>query len=138
MKELPILSAPTCRGYRNKAQYPVAEKKGKAYAGFFKAGTHEVVENERCLILPEETDRVKTVVMDYVNQHHISVYDEVAHKGLLRHIYVRRGAVSGQILVCLVINGRSIPPAGGAAEENPRLHHTGAERQHQKGQRGAG
>ena len=109
LTELPILTAPTCRGYRNKAQYPVAAKKGKAYAGFFRAGTHEVVENERCLILPEETDRVKATVMGYVNQNHISVYDEVAHKGLLRHIYVRRGAVSGQILVCLVINGRSIP-----------------------------
>ena len=109
LAELPILSAPTCHGYRNKAQYPVAAKKNRAYAGFFKAGTHEVVENDRCLILPEETDRVKSVVMDYVNHNHISVYDEVAHKGLLRHIYVRRGAVSGQILVCLVINGRSIP-----------------------------
>ena len=109
LTELPILSAPTCHGYRNKAQYPVASKKNRAYAGFFRSGTHEVVEHNRCLILPEETDRVKSVVMDYVNQHHISVYDEVAHKGLLRHIYVRRGAVSGQILVCLVINGRSIP-----------------------------
>ena len=109
LSELPILAAPTCYGYRNKAQYPVAAKKNRAYAGFFKAGTHDVVENERCLILPEETDRVKTVVMDYVNQHHIPVYDEAAHKGLLRHIYVRRGAVSGQLLVCLVINGRSIP-----------------------------
>ena len=107
--EIPILAAPTCHGYRNKAQYPVAAKKNRAFAGFFRAGTHEVVENERCLILPEETDRVKSVVMDYVNQKRISVYDEVNHKGLLRHIYVRRGAVSGQILVCLVSNGRSIP-----------------------------
>ena len=109
LETLPILAAPTCYNYRNKAQYPVAAKKNRAYAGFFKAGTHDVVENDRCLILPEETDRVKSVVTDYVNQHHISVYDEVNHKGLLRHIYVRRGAVSGQILVCLVINGRSIP-----------------------------
>ena len=106
---VPILGAPTCHGYRNKAQYPVAAKKNRAYAGFFRAGTHEVVENERCLILPEQSDLVKSTVMDYVNRNHISVYDEVAHKGLLRHIYVRRGAVSGQILVCLVINGRSIP-----------------------------
>ena len=111
LERVPILAAPTCHGYRNKAQYPVASKKNRAYAGFFKAGTHDVVENERCLILPEETDRVKAVVMDYVNQSHVSVYDEVAHKGLLRHIYVRRGAVSKQILVCLVINGRSIPKA---------------------------
>ena len=109
LEEVPILSAPTCYGYRNKAQYPVAAKKGRAYAGFFRAGTHDVVENKRCRILPEETDAVKDAVMDYVNQHRVSVYDETAHRGLLRHIYVRRGVVSGQVLVCLVCNGDKLP-----------------------------
>ncbi len=109
LEDMPILDAPTCYGYRNKAQYPVAQKKGRAYAGFFKAGTHEVVENPRCLILPGETDAVKDAVIDYVNQFRVSVYDEVAHKGLLRHIYVRRGVMSGQVLVCLAVNGRAIP-----------------------------
>ncbi|MBQ7231554.1 MAG: 23S rRNA (uracil(1939)-C(5))-methyltransferase RlmD, partial [Oscillospiraceae bacterium] len=108
LEAIPILAAPDCRGYRNKAQYPVAFKK-KAYAGFFRAGTHQVVENERCLILPAETDQVKNAVMDYVNQNRVSVYDETTGKGLLRHIYVRRGAVSKQILVCLVCNGRTLP-----------------------------
>ena len=111
LEKVEILSAPTCYGYRNKAQYPVAARKGRAYAGFFRAGTHDVVENKRCLILPEETDRVKDAVVDYVNQFRVPAYDELTHTGLLRHIYVRRGAVSGQILVCLVINGRSIPKA---------------------------
>ena len=111
LQEMPILSAPTCHGYRNKAQYPVAQKKGRAYAGFFRAGTHDVVENSRCLILPQDTDRVKDAVMDYVNQYRVTVYDETAHKGLLRHIYVRRGAVSGQVLVCLVCNGDKLPRA---------------------------
>ncbi len=109
LAEVPILAAPDCHGYRNKAQYPVSAKKGRAYAGFFRAGTHDVVENRRCLILPEETDAVKDAVMDYVNQLRVSVYDEAAHKGLLRHIYVRRGAVSKQILVCLVCNGEKLP-----------------------------
>ncbi len=109
LTEVPILAAPDCHGYRNKAQYPVAQKKGRAYAGFFRAGTHDVVENRRCLILPEETDAVKDAVMDYVNQFRVSVYDEASHTGLLRHIYVRRGAVSGQILVCLVCNGEKLP-----------------------------
>ena len=109
LEELTILDAPTCEGYRNKAQYPVACRKGRAYAGFFKAGTHQVVENSRCRILPEEADRVKELVIDYVNQYRVPVYDEEAHKGLLRHIYVRKGAVSGQILVCLVLNGRKLP-----------------------------
>ena len=107
--EMPILAAPTCLGYRNKAQYPVACEKGRAYAGFFQAGTHQVVENDRCRILPEETDRVKDIVMSYVNKYHVPVYDELTGRGLLRHIYVRRGAVSGQILVCLVVNGDGLP-----------------------------
>ena len=109
LESMPILSASTCKSYRNKAQYPVASQKDRAYAGFFKAGTHQVIENDRCLILPEETDRIKKLVIDYVNHYRIPVYDETAHKGLLRHIYVRRGAVSGQILVCLVVNGRKLP-----------------------------
>ena len=108
-EEIPILEAPALCGYRNKAQYPVASKKGRVYAGFFRAGTHEVVENSRCLILPEETDRVKDAVIDYANCYRVSAYDEAAHTGLLRHIYVRRGAVSRQILVCLVVNGDGLP-----------------------------
>lgn len=108
-EEIPILAAPALYGYRNKAQYPVASKKGRVYAGFFRAGTHEVVENSRCRILPEETDRVKDAVIDYANQYRVSAYDEAAHTGLLRHIYVRRGAVSGQVLVCLAVNGRTLP-----------------------------
>ncbi len=109
LKQLDILAAPTCLSYRNKAQYPVSVKNGRAYAGFFKAGTHSVVENSRCAILPPEMDAVKDAVIDYVNQFKVSVYDETAHTGLLRHIYVRRGAVSGQILVCLAVNGRKLP-----------------------------
>lgn len=109
LEEVPILAAPTCEGYRNKAQYPVAWEKGRAYAGFFKEGTHEVVQMNRCRILPKETDQVKAIVMDYVNKNKVSVYDEATHRGLLRHIYVRRGAVSGQILVCLVVNGDGLP-----------------------------
>ena len=109
LEAVPIMAAPTCEGYRNKAQYPVSAKKGKAIAGFFRAGSHDVVENQRCLILPEESDAVKDIVIDYVNQYRVMPYDEKTHKGLLRHIYVRRGAVSGQILVCLVLNGRRLP-----------------------------
>ena len=109
LTDMPILAAPVCTGYRNKAQYPVASKKGRVYAGFFKAGTHTVVENDRCLILPDETEQVRQIVIDYVNRFRISAYDETTGKGLLRHIYVRRGAVSGQVLVCLVLNGRKLP-----------------------------
>ena len=109
LQEMPILAAPSCHGYRNKAQYPVSSGKKGVYAGFFKAGTHQVVENKRCRILPEETDAIKDIVIDYVNQHKVTAYNENTGKGMLRHIYVRRGAVSGQVLVCLVVNGRKLP-----------------------------
>ncbi|MBQ7768611.1 MAG: 23S rRNA (uracil(1939)-C(5))-methyltransferase RlmD [Oscillospiraceae bacterium] len=109
LENVPILAAPTCYGYRNKAQYPVSSHKNRVFAGFFKAGTHQVIENEKCLILPPETDRVKKIVIDYVNHYRITAYDETTGKGLLRHIYVRRGAVSGEVLVCLVVNGRKLP-----------------------------
>ena len=117
LESMPILAAPTCLGYRNKAQYPVAARKGRVYAGFFKAGTHQVVENDRCLILPEETEQVKNIVVAYANKQGISAYDEATGKGLLRHIYVRKGWVSGQVLVCLVCNGRKLPKAEGLIEE---------------------
>ncbi len=111
LETVPILSAPDCHGYRNKAQYPVSSKKNKVYAGFFRAGTHQVVENEQCLILPKEADQVKKIVVDHANYYRVTAYDETTHKGLLRHIYIRRGAVSGQVLVCLVVNGRKLPHA---------------------------
>lgn len=109
LETVPILAAPSCVGYRNKAQYPVAVRKGRAYAGFYQAGTHQVVESAHCGILPPEMDQVRDAVIDYVNQYRVTVYDEATGRGLLRHIYVRRGAVTRQILVCLVVNGRSIP-----------------------------
>ena len=117
LETVEILSAPDCHSYRNKAQYPVSCKNGKAFAGFFKAGTHQVVENNRCLILPQAMDLVKNAVIDYMNRHKVSAYDEHTHTGLVRHIYVRRGVVSGQILVCLAINGRQIPQENALIEK---------------------
>ena len=111
LERVDILAAPETAGYRNKAQYPVSGKNGRAYAGFFKAGTHQVIENDRCGILPAEMDRVKDTVIAWMNRNGVSAYDEIAHQGLVRHIYVRRGTVSAQVLVCLAVNGRAVPKA---------------------------
>ena len=109
LENVEILGAPQQDCYRNKAQYPVALEKGKAVAGFYRAGTHQVVQQSRCRILPEQTDLAKSVVLDFMNQRRITAYDEKTHKGLVRHIYVRCGAATGQVLVCLVVNGRRLP-----------------------------
>ena len=86
LQTVEILAAADTTCYRNKAQYPVSSKNGRAYAGFFKAGTHQVIENDRCGILPREMDDVKDAVIAWMNKHKVSAYDEVAHQGLVRHI----------------------------------------------------
>ena len=109
VEDLPILAAEDTHFYRNKVQYPVQTQNGKAVAGFFRAGTHQVISTPRCGIVPKEADRVRDLVMAHVNRFRVSVYDEATGKGLLRHIYVRRGVITGQLLVCLVVNGTAFP-----------------------------
>ena len=109
IENLPIMGAPSLTGYRNKAVYPVGCHNGKAYAGFFRAGTHQIVENDGCLILFPQADQVKNAVIHHANRFHIPVYDETTHQGLLRHIFVRRGWISGELLVNLTVNGRKYP-----------------------------
>ena len=121
LENVEILAAEDTTCYRNKAQYPVSSKNGKAFAGFFKAGTHQVIENDRCGILPREMDEVKNTVITWINRHKVTAYDEVAHAGLVRHIYVRRGVISGQVLVCLAINGRGIPKGSALIEELKKI-----------------
>ena len=104
-----IAGASTCEGYRNKAQYPVAPGKSGPAAGFFKKGTHEVIEVARCRIQPSCADAAKDAVLDYMRQNGVSAYDETTHSGLVRHIYVRPAAATGEVMACLVVNGSRLP-----------------------------
>lgn len=109
LTELPITGGKTCIGYRNKAQYPMGSGKKHPEAGFYQKGTHKIVPIDRCLIQPEYADLAKKTVMEWVNTYRIPVYEEKSHTGLLRHIFVRYGAASGEVLVCLVVNGKRLP-----------------------------
>ena len=109
LKEVPITGSPLETGYRNKAQYPVAMIRGRAEAGFFKNRTHQVVPVRACAIQGAEADQARQVIVDWMNRHHVSVYDEKTGKGLVRHIYVRTAVVTKQVMVCLVINGDAVP-----------------------------
>ena len=115
-RPLPITGADEIGGYRNKAQYPFAVKNGRPVAGFYQNRTHAVIPVQRCAILPEVFDRVKDVVLRWAQEDRVSVYDEATGRGLLRHLYVRKGAVSGEIMVCLVVNGERLP------RENRLIH----------------
>ena len=107
--DMAITGSPAVTGYRNKAQYPVGLVKGKPDAGFFRQRTHQVVPIGRCKIQAETADAARATVVQWMRQNHVTVYDEKTHKGLVRHIYVRTAMATGQVLVCLVINGDSIP-----------------------------
>ena len=90
--------------YRNKAQYPVAVgESGRAVSGFYAGRTHHLVENEDCLLEPELNARILRTVLDFVNAKGIAPYDEEAGTGILRHILIRHGFDTGEIMLCLIV-----------------------------------
>lgn len=109
MDKVDIVPSSQVTGYRNKAQYPVAMEQGRPVAGFFRPRSHQVVDVGRCRIQGSAADRAKDVIVRWMREYHVPAYDEKTHKGLVRHIYVRTAAISGQVMVCLVIHGDRIP-----------------------------
>ena len=95
-----------CDRYRNKAQYPLSENGG---VGFYAFHSHRIIECEDCLLQPAVFSKITDAVSDFVRQYSISVYNEEKHKGLLRHLYIRRGQISSEIMVCFVVNGDNLP-----------------------------
>ena len=109
LSSLPITGAEQIDGYRNKVQFPVQEQNGKPVAGFFAGKTHTVIPVAHCRIQPDCADAIRGAVLSWMEQYHIRAYDEQTHTGYIRHIYIRFGAESGQILVCIVANCAQLP-----------------------------
>ena len=103
--DLQITGSGSVYAYRNKVQFPVQAQNGKAVAGFYRAGSHNVIPITNCLIQPESAGKIREAVLNWMRQENISAYDEKNHRGVVRHIYLRCGKVTGEILVCLIING---------------------------------
>lgn len=107
----PVLPSPQEAGYRNKAQYPVRMQQGQLCAGFFAPRSHEVVDCRDCALQPPQFGQLLREILAFVQEHRIPAYDEASGKGLLRHLYLRQGAHSHEMMVCLVINGDTFPKA---------------------------
>lgn len=105
----PIIGSPSSLRYRNKAQYPVGKDGDFAKIGFYAPMSHRIIDCADCALQPEDFKRVVDVFRDWIREKKISVYDETSHKGMLRHIYIRKGFATGEIMVCLVANGKIIP-----------------------------
>ncbi len=105
----PIIPSPDSSRYRNKAQYPVGSDGRFASIGFYAPMTHRIIDCADCFLQPEDFRRVVDIFRDWIREKKIRAYDEVSGKGLLRHIYIRKGFATGEIMVCLVVNGREVP-----------------------------
>lgn len=96
--------------YRNKAQFPVGtDKDGRIITGFYAGRTHSIIANTDCALGIEENEPILQKVLAYMQNEKVSAYDETTGQGLVRHILIRKGFTSGEIMVCLVINGKSLP-----------------------------
>lgn len=96
--------------YRNKAQFPVRmDERGNPVTGFFAGRSHRLIPVSSCQIQHPVINDTVTCVLDFMQAYHIPAYDEKRGDGLVRHVYVRRGGRTGQVMVCLVINGTSLP-----------------------------
>ena len=102
----PIVGMEEPYRYRNKAQFPVGyDKEGNLVAGFYAGRTHSIVANTNCAIQAEVTHPIVEKVLTYMKENKISAYDEKNHSGLVRHILTRIGFTTGEIMVCLIVNG---------------------------------
>ncbi len=106
---LPILPSPKTSAYRNKAQYPITSVDGEIVAGFYAKHSHRVIPNSLCILQPKDFQTIVDEILKFLNENKIAAYDEVSGKGIIRHIYIRTGTVSDEIMVCLVINAKSLP-----------------------------
>lgn len=100
-----ILGAAQPLRYRNKSQYPVS---ADGRVGFYRARSHQVVEVEHCLLQKPQADALAAALRQYLAQYHVPGYDETTGRGLVRHLYVRSNC-KGESLVCLLVNGESLP-----------------------------
>ena len=108
----PIIGMEDPWRYRNKAQFPVGRnKEGRIIAGFYAGRTHAIipVEHNDCLLGKEVNAQILDIVISHMEQYDIEPYDEATGTGLVRHVLIRCGFTSGQIMVCLVLNGRKLP-----------------------------
>lgn len=93
--------------YRNKSQFPFGtDHEGNVVTGFYAARTHNIIPNTECWLGVEENRPILEKILAHMRQYHIPAYDEKTGKGLLRHVLIRKGFATGELMVCLILNGR--------------------------------
>lgn len=102
----PIIGMEKPWRYRNKAQFPFGRnKEGKIITGFYAGRTHAIIESEDCLLGIEENQPILECIRAHMEAYKIRPYEEDSHTGLVRHVLIRKGFATGEMMVCLVLNG---------------------------------
>ncbi len=102
----PIIGMEEPYRYRNKAQYPVGtDREGHVVTGFYAGRTHTIIPSTECYLGVAENKEILEILIAHMEKYNIPAYDETAGKGLVRHILIRKGFATGEIMVCVVING---------------------------------
>lgn len=102
----PIMGMENPWRYRNKAQFPFGRSRdGRIIAGFYAGRTHSIIETEDCLLGVRENSTILQCIREHMEQYKIEPYDEANHRGLVRHVLIRKGFRTGELMVCLVLNG---------------------------------
>lgn len=109
----PIVPCEAPDRYRNKAQYPVAPGEHRPLIGLYAARSHRVIEQHDCLLQPTVFESALEAVARWAKKNRVPIYDETTGHGVLRHIYIREGAQSGERMVCLVCTGGKLPDTDG-------------------------
>ena len=107
--------------YRNKAQFPVGQGKDGCAIGFYAKRSHRIVDTKQCFLQNERNDAIVALVRDFLNEFQIPLYDEETHTGLVRHILTRIGRSSGEVMVCIVLNGKRLPHSEVLVERLQRI-----------------
>ena len=106
---LPIIRNTNINGYRNKLQIPIgADKDGNLIAGFYAFHSHRIVPCEKCLLQPDIFSKITADFLKISTGLNLTAYDETTHKGILRHLYLRKGYYSGEICLCIVV-AKNVP-----------------------------
>ena len=110
----PILGGLRQTEYRNKAQYPVGyDKNGRLVYGFYAERSHRIIplRDHPCFIQPQEFTYIADTVIVWMEKNRVTAYNEMTRKGVIRHIYLRKGEVTGEVLLCLVGTTKKLPAA---------------------------